>query len=82
MKYLEELEHGDCFKIDNKIFVLTSDFKNNNTKLCYDLQTGNPKWMKDDTMVDICPLLMLNEDNNIIPVKNVKAKPTNSISQL
>ena len=69
MKYLEELRHGDCFKYNETFFVLTSDFKNNHTKLCYSLIDGNSKWFSDDTIVDLCPMFTTNEDNQIIPIK-------------
>lgn len=73
MKYLEELTYGECFKYNNELFILTSDFKNNDTKLCYNLNSGFPKWLKNDSMIDVCPIYTMSTDNNLTPVKEYKS---------
>lgn len=73
MKYIEELSHGECFRYENSLYILTSDFKNNGTKLCYNLNTGFPAWLKDDFMVDICPIYTLSQENNLTPVREYKS---------
>jgi hypothetical protein len=70
MKYLEQLENGECFKYKNKIFLLTCDFKNNNYKLCYNLNNGQSQWISPEAEVETYPIYTLNEDNNIIPLRN------------
>lgn len=70
MKYLEQLENGESFKYKNKIFLLTSDFKNNNYKLCYNLNNGQSQWISPEAEVEVCPIYILNEENNILPVKH------------
>lgn len=72
MKYLEELSHGESFTYENNIFLLTSDFKKDDTKLCYNLSSGFAKWIKSDAIVDICPIYTLNKENNIVPIKEYK----------
>lgn len=81
MKYLEELKHGECFKFNNDLFILTSDFKNNETRLCYNLSSGFPKWLNNNSMVDICPIYTLSQENNLTPVKEYKsdAQITNNL---
>lgn len=73
MKYIEELSYGECFRYENCLYILTSDFKNNRTKLCYNLSTGFPAWLKDDCMIDICPIYTLSQENNLIPVREYKS---------
>jgi hypothetical protein len=70
MKYLEELQHGDCF-INNKNqkFILSSDFKNNGYKLCLSLQNGYPSWISSQEIVEPLALYSLDKDNNIIAIK-------------
>lgn len=69
MKYLEELSVGECFQIKQSHWLLTSDFKSNGKKLCYDLSTGYPQWMDGNTIVEISPIYSLDKDNNILPIK-------------
>lgn len=73
MKYIEELSHGECFRLNGELFILTSDFRNNNTKLCYSLSSGFPKWLKNDSIIDVCPIYTLSAENNLVPVKEYKS---------
>lgn len=72
MKYLEELSHGETFKIDNTYWLLTSDFKSNGQKLSYSLKDGNPKWFDSNTIVELSPVYSLDKENNILPIKEYK----------
>lgn len=72
MKYIEELEHGDCFSYNNQKFLLTADFKSSGDRLCYNLINGSSSWMKSNSMVDVCPIYTLDDNNNISPVKQTK----------
>lgn len=69
MKYLEELSLGDTFSFKDQMFVLTSDFKNNGSKLCYSLINGQPCWLMSQTIVEHTPIYILDKDNNTIAVK-------------
>jgi len=69
LKYIEELSCGETFKFNDNFWLLTSDFKSNGKKLCYNMQNGNAKWFNGNDMVDFIPLYSLDSDNNIIPIK-------------
>ena len=72
MKYIEELFSGDCFKSENRLFIITSDFKKDNSKLCFDLESGFPKWFLPETIIDKIEIYTLDESNNILPIKETK----------
>jgi hypothetical protein len=69
MKYLEELEPGDSFNWEDKYYIVSSDYKNNGQRDCINLSNGFNKWFKPDEIVEICPIYILDTDNNIISVK-------------
>lgn len=69
MKYIEELINGDCFEYKNKKFLLTSDFRSNGDRLCYSLENGFPFWFKTNDIVNICPIYVLDDNNNIAAIK-------------
>lgn len=69
MKYLEELGAGDSFSYQNQTWLLTTDFKSNGQRLCYSLITGFPNWINSQTIVETCPIFILDKDNNTIPLK-------------
>lgn len=76
MKYVEELSNGDTFRIDNKFFLLTSDFKKSGAKLAYSLDNGCAKWFDSQTIVESQPIYILDENNNTIPVRVVYNVPS------
>jgi hypothetical protein len=69
MKYLEELDPGDCFDLEDSTYVLSSDYKKNGDRNCISLNTGFNKWISSDSIVDICPVYKLDEENNIVAIK-------------
>jgi hypothetical protein len=69
MKYIEELNPGDCFTFDSSLFILTSDFKKNGQKLSYSLCSGQPRWMNSQDIVESTSIYTLDENNNISPVQ-------------
>lgn len=73
MKYIEELLYGECFRYADCLYILTSDFKNNGTRLCYNLSNGLPLWLKNDLIIDVCPIYSLSTENNLIPVREYKS---------
>lgn len=77
MKYIEELVSGDTFIKDNHIFLLTADFKRNGSRLVYSLKNGHALWLKGSDAVDIYPLYTLDENNNVVSIKNDGDTPPN-----
>lgn len=69
MKFIEELACGDCFTINNESFIITTDFKRNNNRLCVSLKDGFTRWFESSTMVEPIQIYKLDKDNNIIPFK-------------
>jgi len=74
MKYIEELECGETFLYDSKYFVLSSDFKKNDTKMCVSLNNGFIFWLKSDLIIEQVPLYRMDENNNIIAIKKSENK--------
>jgi hypothetical protein len=72
MKYIEEIEAGDCFEFNKKFYVLTRDFKKNGDRLCVALQDGSPNWLKPDSIIQITDLFTMDKDNNIIAIRERK----------
>lgn len=74
MKYIEELQAGDCCNIGNNLYIVTSDFKKNGTRLLIHLNTGFAKWVEGNTTCDIVPIFTVDTDNNVfIPIKEYKS---------
>jgi len=67
-KYLEELGTGDSFSIENDIYILTSDFKNNGDRMAINIRTGLIRWLKEAQIVEIIDLY-LTSDGNFTPLK-------------
>ena len=74
MKYIEELQNGDCFEYQNKKFLLTADFKKNGSRLAYSLTDGSAHWLESNTIIEICPIYFLDKDNNICPISIKESK--------
>jgi len=74
MKYIEELENGDCFLYNTATFVITADFDRNRNRFCINLSTGTPRWFTPETMVEKNPIFILDDNSNILPVKQETTK--------
>jgi hypothetical protein len=72
MKYLEELENGDIFTLNNFYYLVSADFKKDGSRLCIGVQEGHSTWMKADSIVEITQLYTLDIENNITPLKTTK----------
>jgi hypothetical protein len=72
MKYLEELENGDCFSFGESNFVITCDSKFDGRRLCINLLNGEPRWFKNDAITDKIAIFYTDKDGNIIAVKETK----------
>lgn len=72
MKYLEEISPGDCFFYQNDKFILTSDFKVRDCRkhlLSISVSNGFPKWLMDDSVVEEISLYYIDNEKNIVPLK-------------
>jgi hypothetical protein len=69
MKYLEELENGDCFELNSEYYIATSDFKKTGSKLCIQLKTGYGRWLKPDETVNTIDIFTFDKDSNIIAIR-------------
>lgn len=72
MKYLEELQIGDCFQLNSSHYIVTSDFKKDGKKFCVDLKTGYGKWINPGDMIEIIDIFTLDKDSNVIAIKERK----------
>lgn len=77
MKYLEELNSGDCFEYNNDYYVLSCDFKNNGNRMCLSLKNGFSNWFGADSIVNLTDIFTLDKDSNIIALKE-RAKDDNT----
>lgn len=71
MKYIEELKPGDVFIHNKEYYLLTSD-KTSKSRICYSIKDGFVRHFEESTIIDIVKLLTLDEENNIIPIKEDK----------
>ena len=81
MKYLEELNNGDIFILNNNKFILSGDFKNKNNKIqkmCVCIGNGVVQWFDGGTIVERLDLYYRDTDGNILPLKDF---PKNDLSQ-
>lgn len=69
MKYIEELTSGDCFIHKDLFYIVTSDYKKNGSKLCYNLKDGTPLWLSPQDTVDETQIYTLDLNNNIVAIK-------------
>lgn len=74
MKYIEELEFGETFVYNDKYYVLSADFKKDNSRMCISLNDGFVCWLKPDSIVKLVSLYCMDENTNIIPIKETKNK--------
>lgn len=77
MKYIEELNSGDIFTFKEKAYLLTSDFKKDGERLSYSIIDGFPLWISSQEIIKPLSLYILDENNNVIPLKATTNKITN-----
>jgi hypothetical protein len=70
--YIEELDNGDSFILDNDKFVITCDYKSTGNRLCINLINGSSRWLGSNTIVDKVQLFILDKDNNLIAIKETQ----------
>lgn len=78
MKLIEELVCGECFQLTQDYFIVTTDFKKNNDRLCVSLVDGSSRWLKPNTIVEVVPIYRLDKENNIIPFRET---PKDDVAQ-
>jgi hypothetical protein len=76
MKYIEELHAGTTFTKNSQLFLLTVDFKKNNSRLAYSLSDGSPFWFSASEIVIENPLYQVDERNNVVPIKPIYNTPS------
>lgn len=81
-KFIEELNSGDCFEIENKRFLLTSDYKKSGDRLAIDIANGNSRWFKSDCHVFVLSLYIMDSENNFMPIKEDKSDVPNQAKDL
>lgn len=72
LKYLEELSNGDSFSVDDKIYIISADYrikKGNTQRECIEIASGNKRWFEGGEIVNLEPIYTLDVENNIIPIK-------------
>ncbi len=82
MKYIEELNVSDCFIYKDNIFILTSDFKKNGSRLAISLNNGFASWFNFEEIVELTSIFTTDKDNNIIPIKNANNNQNTNFSQI
>jgi hypothetical protein len=75
-KFIEELNSGDFFELEDKRFIITSDFKKNGDRLCIEINNGNARWLKSSCHVDHIFLYAMDSNNNFTPIKEIKSDAT------
>lgn len=68
---LSDVIYGTTFLrlSNNQKYVLTQDFDNKRQRLCVNSQNGAFEWIPESEEVQIVPVYVLDESNNIIPLK-------------
>jgi len=72
MKYIEEIKPGDCFEYKNQKYILTSDSRNNKGQeesKAVSMQNGFTRWLNTGLSVHRVELYLIDDDKNIIPIK-------------
>jgi hypothetical protein len=76
--FVEELTAGDCFQLMEDIFILTSDFKKDGSRLCINLRDGLSRWVKADTITTRIGIFYTDKDGNIIALKELNKNDINA----
>lgn len=68
MKYIEELNNGEIFAIDQNFYVLSSDFKiDKKTKktkhMCVQIKNGCISWFESDQITSDVPIFYQDSEN-------------------
>lgn len=69
MNYLETVSGGDTFTYKDDMYVSTSDFKKNGSRLCVNLKDGSMRWLDPSVLITKNPIYSMDNNSDIIPVK-------------
>lgn len=69
MNYIETMRGGDTFLHKDVIYVSTSDFKKNGSRLCVNLTDGSTRWFEPSILVTRNPIYSMDDNNEIIAIK-------------
>lgn len=70
MKYLEELKAGDCYIFNKELFVVTTDFKRDGSRMVVNLSSGTTRWMDGSSVCDTVQIFTIdNENNSFVAIK-------------
>ena len=81
MKYIEELNPGDCFEYSGKYYVLSCDFKGNGKRMCVSLYDGFSNWLDGECIINPTDIFTMDKDNNIIAIKERKKDDISNTTQ-
>lgn len=75
MKFVEELDGGDCFLLNGKYYIVSNDYskkKSEDFRSCIKISDGFSNWIKSNEVVEQIPLFTLDIESNIVPIKETK----------
>jgi hypothetical protein len=75
-KFLEELNGGDTFQLNDVYFVLSMDYKKNGDRMCLSLKSGSSQWFTSNTIVHSTPIYTMDTENNLIAIKETRKNDT------
>jgi hypothetical protein len=75
-KYVEELEGGDVFLLNNEYFSVSTDYKKNGDKMCVSLKSGNIKWVAGNSVIDHTAIYTMDSENNLVSIKPIEKPKT------
>ena len=67
--YIEECLAGEFIDYLNEYYIITSDFKKNNARMCIKIKDGTSRWLNPDIIVKKQDLYSIDKDNNFFPIK-------------
>lgn len=78
MKYLEEIDPGTFFIYQNCEYIVTTDFKKNNDRLCVSLKDGSMRWFSASDSIEVISIYKMDGANNLIDLKPTQKKSLNN----
>lgn len=77
MKYIEEIDAGQCFYHKEDNFLMSSDFKKNGDRLGLSLKNGVSRWFGPSETVEIVVLYTIDQDSNLKHIRSEDADDPN-----
>lgn len=76
--FIEELDSGDCFNNSNELYIVTTDYKKDGSRLCINLKNGFNRWFKPDTIINKVGIFYTDAESNIVAIKELSKKDVNA----